>query len=141
MRSVTFRAFGHENIIGDHKTTLELTSESFLTKRGTCIIGINSDMTLDRFDDDIKLLATSQDTEIQLTISIDGHTTVITGHGSTGLTYSNNVSMVVRTSSFECPRTLMVGADKAASDIDREIITLLRDPEREIHCKISYIKQ
>ncbi len=141
MHSVTFRAFGHENVVGDHRTTLEITSEKFLTKRGTCIIGIGSNLTLDRIDNVIKSLARQRDTEIQLRISAGGITEIITGHGSAGLTYESTVSMVARTSGFECPRTLMIGADKAASDIDRTLIEILRDPEVEMDCELVFINQ
>ena len=33
-------AYGHENILGTHKTTLEITKEDSLTKRGDCVIAI-----------------------------------------------------------------------------------------------------
>jgi len=141
MHSVTFLAFGHKNIIANHETTLELTSEDFLTKRGTCIIGVRSDLTLDKLDNDIKELAKLPDTKIQLSITVDNISTTITGHGSSGLTYADTASMVARTSYFECPRTIMVGADKSASDIDREIIRHLCVPQKEIECELLFINQ
>ena len=141
MHSVMFRAFGHENVIGDHKTTLEITSEEFLTSRGTCIIGIRSDLTLDRLDDTIKSLARLPSTKIQLKVRAGGISDIITGHGSAGISYEDTLSMVARTSDFECPRTLMVGADKAASDIDRNLVELLKDPEVELECELVFINQ
>ncbi|MFX1265712.1 MAG: DUF371 domain-containing protein, partial [Promethearchaeota archaeon] len=46
MRRVQFRAYGHANVTGSHQTTVEITSESTLTPRGTCIVGIRADKTL-----------------------------------------------------------------------------------------------
>ena len=40
---LTFLAFGHKNITANHKTTLEFTKENSVTKKGDCIIGVNSD--------------------------------------------------------------------------------------------------
>ena len=34
----TFKAFGHINVLADHKTTLEITKDSHITKNGNCII-------------------------------------------------------------------------------------------------------
>ncbi|MFX0107142.1 MAG: DUF371 domain-containing protein, partial [Candidatus Hodarchaeota archaeon] len=54
------------------------------------------------------------------------------------LTYDDAVSMVARRSTCVCGRTLMVGADKAASDLSREFISMLRDPARTIDCEIEF---
>ena len=35
-------AYGHENILCTHKTTIELTKENSITKRGNCILGIKA---------------------------------------------------------------------------------------------------
>ena len=34
---------GHENVIGSHPNTLELTRDKEISKRADCIIGVNSD--------------------------------------------------------------------------------------------------
>ncbi|MHA2303612.1 MAG: DUF371 domain-containing protein [Candidatus Thorarchaeota archaeon] len=104
MQRVQFNAYGHENVIGEHKTTVELTSEDHLTKQGTCIMGVCSDMTLNQLDSRIKKLASLSNTKIGLRMSIDGLSEEITGTGSPGLTYMDPISMVARTSTFECER-------------------------------------
>ena len=114
MQRVRFRAYGHENVIGEHKTTVELTSEDHLTRRGSCIVGISSDITLDRLESKIKEMAMKSSTKIVLRMSVDELNEEVTGTGSPGLTYTDPISMVARTSTFECGRTLMVNADKAA---------------------------
>lgn len=138
MRTVSFRAYGHENVMGTHKTTLELTSETFLTPQGTCIVGINSELTLNRLDEDIKSLAQSENTEIRLALLVNDLSEEIVGRGSLGLTYTDETSMVIRTSSYECPRTLMVNADKAATNISREIIKELQNPATSVDCLLTF---
>ena len=139
MQRVQFRAYGHENVIGEHKTTIELTSEDNLTKRGTCIVGILSDITLNQFDSEIKKMASMSNTKIVLRMNVDGLAEEVTGTGSPGLTYTDPISMVARTSTFECGRTLMVNADKAASDLNRGFIDKLKASSVVIECELAYI--
>ena len=122
-------------------TTVELTSEDHLTKQGTCIVGVCSDMTLYQLDASIKRLASKRTTKIVLRMNIDGLSEEITGTGSPGLTYMNSTSMVARTSTFECGRTLMVNADKAASDFSRDFINRLKVNDVVIECELLYITQ
>jgi len=141
MRTVDFHAYGHPNVIGEHKTTLEITTEEKLTSRGTCIIGVRTTQTLHDLDDEIKTLAKSTRTQIQLTMSVDDLVEKVTGRGSPELTYSDSISMVARTSSYECGRTVMVGADRVASDLDRRFVQKLSDPDIVIKCQLSYAKR
>jgi len=139
MPSVRFRAYGHENVIGEHKTTVELTSEDHLTRRGSCIVGISSDLTLEKLDSKIKEMATKSSTKIVLRMSVDGLTEEVTGTGSPGLTYTDPISMVARTSTFECSRTLMVNADKAASDLNRDFVDRVKASNAVIECELVYL--
>jgi hypothetical protein len=139
MLRVQFKAYGHENIIGKHRTTVELTSEDHVTKKGTCIVGIRSNITLDKFDSEIKKQALLSSTKIVLRMTISGLSEEVTGTGSPGLTYLDSTSMVARTSNFECDRTLMVSADKAASDLSREFVDRLKASDAVIQCELFYI--
>ena len=65
----------------------------------------------------------------------------VTGTGSPGLTYIDSTSMVARTSAFECGRTVMVNANKAASDLSREFIDRLKVNGVVIECELVYITQ
>jgi hypothetical protein len=139
MQRVQFKAYGHENVVGEHKTTIELTSENHLTRQGTCIVGVCSDITLKELDSKIKKLALLSTTKIVLRMSIDGLREEITGTGSPGLTYTDPTSMVARTSSFESERTLMVNANKAASDLSREFVDRARVKGVVIECELIYV--
>ncbi len=108
MRKIEFEAYGHENITGNHNTTLELTSEDFLTPTGTCIVGIRSTLTLSELTPEIKRIAKLDTTKIILTMSVNNVSETVAGRGGSNLTYSDTTSMVVRTSSFQCGRTRAV---------------------------------
>ncbi|TET09612.1 MAG: DUF371 domain-containing protein [Candidatus Thorarchaeota archaeon] len=141
MCRVQFKAFGHQNIIGEHKTTVELTSEEYLSPRGTCIIGVRTDLTLNELHTEFKRLALLGTTKIVLKMSVDGLEEKVTGIGGPGLTYSDPTSMVARTSSYECGRTLMINADKAASDLSRNFVERLKDSNEVIDSELIFSTQ
>jgi hypothetical protein len=141
MRRVRFQARGHENVIAKHRTTVEITTEAHLTREGTCIIGVQSDRALSEIPPEIKTLVRSEKTEIILRLKAANLTEIITGKGHPGLTYSDKVSMVARKSSFVCERTLMVSADKAASDLNRSFVDTLKDSGVLIECELLFITE
>ena len=49
-----FHAYGHPNILGTHKTTLEFTKDEDLTSNGNCIIGVKADFELSRLKEFIE---------------------------------------------------------------------------------------
>jgi len=141
MQRVRFQACGHANVIGEHRTTVEITTEDYLTREGTCIIGIQAGQSLSEVPADIKVLATSEKTKIVLKLKTGKYMEEVTGRGDPGLTYLDTVSMVARKSSFVCDRTLMVGADKAASDLDREFVDALRDSSALLECELLFVTE
>jgi hypothetical protein len=141
MHVVRFKAYGHENVIGEHKTTVEITTEDFLTKQGTCIVGVRGTQRLSDLPSEIKELATLETTTIVLVLKVAGISEQVTGTGGKDLTYSDSTSMVARTSSFQCGRTLMVNADKAASDLSREFIEQLKNESVELDCELHFIPE
>ncbi|HHL41695.1 MAG TPA: DUF371 domain-containing protein, partial [Candidatus Bathyarchaeota archaeon] len=54
------------------------------------------------------------------------------------LTYTDEIDMVARKSSYTCGRTLMVQCDKAAVDIPKELVEFLQDPETVIKVQLIY---
>jgi len=141
MRSVHFHAAGHANVLGEHRTTLEITTESDLTKRGTCVIAVRASQTLRDLDDEIRSLARKKDTRICLKMTVDDQTEEVQGWGDPGLTYTDNTSMVARRSMYRCGRTLFVNADKAASNLDREFVRRLRDSSAVLECELLYFNE
>lgn len=141
MYCTQFKAFGHENVIGKHKTTTEITSEDFLTHQGTCIIGVRATQTLSDLDSRIKEVVRVETTKIVLLMKVNDIIEQITGTGAPGLTYSDSVSMVARTSSYQCGRTLMIHADKAASDLSNDFVGGLKDRNAILFCELHFIPQ
>ena len=141
MQRLRFRAYGHTNVIGEHRTTVEITTEDYLTREGTCIIGIRADQTLSEMSARIKTLAASEKTKIILRLKAGNLVEEVTGRGDPGLTYSDTISMVARKSSFVCDRTLMVGADKAASDLNRSFVGALKNPSALIECELLFVTE
>ncbi len=120
-------ARGHEHVAAEHASTFELTSDDYLTPAGDCILGIEADRTPADFDRSFVAACQSHEATLVATIEADGHTATITGRGHPELTFENDRSLVGRTSDYVDDRTIMVGADAAAADIDRDLVTALAD--------------
>jgi len=120
---VTFS--GHRNITATHKTTFEITKSKSLTKRGDCIIGVAADKACADLDQRVKD-ALRKGGVVYLTICIGDLSFKVRAEGSPQLTLTDEEDIVVRRSSYTCPRTLAVRADAAACDIPRSLVNLLR---------------
>ena len=60
----------------------------------------------------------------------------IHGLGSRGLSFSNPKEIVGRKSLYTSDRTIMIGSDKAASDLDRRLIAVLKSPNTKLKVQI-----
>ncbi|GGN85469.1 DUF371 domain-containing protein [Haloarcula pellucida] len=120
-------AHGHEHVSGEHASTLEVTSDDFLTPAGDCILGIEADTVPADFDDAFVEACRDADATITATIEVDGHTATVEGSGHPDLTFESDRSHVLRTSDYVDDRTVMVGADAAAGDVDRDVVAALAD--------------
>ncbi|WP_330631087.1 DUF371 domain-containing protein [Halocatena halophila] len=125
--TVVVRAQGHEHVRAEHESTLEVTTDDWLTPAGDCIVGVEADTTLASFDPAVVTACQDRATAITVTLAAGGHEDTVSGHGHPELTFEDDRSMVLRTSEHTDDRTLLVGADKAASDLDRELIAALAD--------------
>ncbi|MFC6756073.1 MULTISPECIES: DUF371 domain-containing protein [Haloarcula] len=122
---VVIRAEGHEYVTAEHASTLEVTSDDFLTPAGDCILGIEADTVPADFDDAFVTACQSADATITATLEADGRRAVVEGSGHPDLSFENDRSHVLRTSDYTDDRTVMVGADAAAGDIDRDLVAAL----------------
>ena len=120
-------ARGHENVSGTHGSTLEVTSDDWLTPAGDCILAVEADTTPADFDDDFVATCRSPAATITATLRASGHEQVVEGRGHPELTLDGDRSMVARTSTYVDDRTVMVDADAAAADLDRELVAALAD--------------
>ncbi|MFX1487182.1 MAG: DUF371 domain-containing protein [Promethearchaeota archaeon] len=126
------KACGHPNITATHQTTFELTMAPTVGSRGTCVIGVNADRSIRDLSPEFKEFACCEGAEIQVVLGVGKFKEVITGYGHPDLTFSHSSDIVGRKSDFICGRTLMIRADKAAIDLNRKMISLLKNPQQLI---------
>ena len=77
------------------------------------------------------------DAKIMVALVIGRFRFIIRGKGDERLTLSHSRDFVIRKSGFISDRTLMIHADKAANDMPREMVQLLRDPMNKLTVEIS----
>jgi len=133
------RAEGHEHVAGDHASTFEVTTDDYLTPAGDCIVGIEADRTPAEFDDEFVAACQHADARIVTTLSVVADAGAelespeeipdqrIVARGDPKLTFENDRSAVWRTSDYVDDRTVAVGADHAAADLDRSFVEALAD--------------
>ena len=122
----SFTAWGHRNVKATHRTTLEITRETFLTERGDCIVAVMSEKSVSNLSPKVKEALRQEGSRALLIIRALDVEDVVMGYGSARLLLTDAISMVCRRSDYVCPRTLMIRCDKAARDLDRELIDYLR---------------
>jgi hypothetical protein len=121
------RASGHENVTAEHGSTFEVTSDDWLTPAGDCILGVEADTVPAAFDEAFVEACRSRTATITATLRADGYEQVVEGRGHPDLTFDGDRSAVCRTSTHVDDRTVMVEADAAAADLDRELVAALAD--------------
>jgi len=121
---------GHENVRVTHKSTLEFTKEDYLTPRGDCILCIEADKGINDLSNEFKS-ALRAGKKLLIRIKVGDLVDEVLAEGSPGLILDHDFSMVVRKSDYIDARTLAIRANKAARDIKRELVELLRNRETE----------
>lgn len=124
-----FTATGHPNITATHPTTLEFTRDSSLTPNGDCIGGINANFDIHKLKKYLKK------EKVGMTISTGNLKETITAQPNP--LFSNEREMVIRKGTFISPRTFAIGADKAARDIQRELIEKIKEKDTKIKITIG----
>lgn len=119
------RARGHENVRAEHASTLEVTTDDYLTPAGDCILAVEADRAPAAFDPAFVEACRDAATTITLSVATGGHEAVVTGRGDPALTFDSERSAVCRTSTHVDDRTVMLEADAAAADLDRELVAVL----------------
>ena len=139
MQSVTIEFFarGHKNVLGTHKTTLEVTKETELTKQGDCILAVDSTKGAIDLPVEFKKAAKKEGAKITVIIEADKLKETVTAKGSSQLQFTHLTDLVVRKSNFICGRTLAIGADKASIDLSRAFIEKLKDPNQTVKVTLT----
>jgi hypothetical protein len=133
----TILARGHENILATHKTTLEITKEAELSKRGDCIIAVSADKTLADLSTEFKQSLRKEKARITIMIEAGNTIETVKANGSPKLILTHPTDMVVRKSDYVCTRTLAIHADKAANDLSRELVQKLKNPKQKVKITLT----
>ena len=120
---------GHEQVLSLHEKTLEITKDDILTPQGDCIVGVNSGMSCIDLPEKMKKRIQNPESKIKFTIKAGKFTFKIQGHGSEKLTLKHVSDIVLRKSAFTCSRTIAINCDNASSDIPRDLVSLLQNPQ------------
>ena len=121
------RTKGHPNVTSLHKSTFEITKDVEIGPTADCIIGVDMDNSMLNFPQEFKDKIANPNTEIHVILdSENGHDEII-GFGHEDLTLTHPTDIVCRKSDYTCSRTLMIHADKAARDLDDNLIEDLKN--------------
>lgn len=130
-------AYGHENIQATHKTTLEITKESQLSKKGDCIIAVSADRAITELSPEFKANLRKKNATIMITFEAKEVVEVVNAFGSPRLILTHPTDLVVRKSNYVCNRTLAIKADKAAHDLPRKLVDKLRNPKQKVKITLT----
>lgn len=120
-------AVGHENVTARHASTFEVTREEWLTPAGDCILAVGADRAPADFDRDFAAACRDPTATITARLRVDGAEATIVGRGHPDLAFADERSLVGRTSDHADDRTVLVGADAAAADLDRGLVGALAE--------------
>ena len=119
-----FHAYGHPNILGTHKTTLEFTKDGDLSLNGDCIVGVKADFKLEKLKEFIKnsagkkIIVTIQTLDKKIAEKVEAYLNP---------DFSSDKELVIRKTDFVSGRTLAIKSNKAAFELNRELINYLKE--------------
>ena len=129
---------GHKNVTSHHKSTFEITKDVEICPTADCIVGTSADQSMLDFPDEFKAKIADSNTEILVILDSENGHDEIHGWGHENLSLTHPTDIVCRTSDFTCSRTLMIRADKAARDLDENLIDDLKNEKiMEVTIKLS----
>nr|WP_294999043.1 DUF371 domain-containing protein [uncultured Methanobrevibacter sp.] len=118
---------GHRNVTSQHKSTFELTKDVEIGPTADCIVGTSADKSMLDFPEEFKDKIANSNTKIKVILDTENGHDEINGFGHEDLALTHPTDIVCRTSDFTCSRTLMIKADKAARDLDENLIEDLKN--------------
>lgn len=129
---------GHKNVTSHHRSTFEITKDAEIGPTADCIIGVAMDYTMLDFPEEFKAKIADSNTKITVILDTEnGHDEII-GWGHEDLTLTHPTDIVIRKSDYTCSRTLMIKANKAARDLDCDLIEDLKNEKvMDVTIKLS----
>ena len=125
-------AFGHPNILASHPTTIMITKERQVTKRGDCIVAVDADKSVADLSIEFKRALRQPKAKLIVELEVDGLKGEITAFGSPELKLNHPNDLVIRKSEFVSDRTLAVKADKSSADLSKAVVEKLKNPKQQI---------
>ena len=123
-------AYGHPQIKATHRTTFEVTKEDYVTERGDCIIGIKADKSVRDLSSEFKNALRDPFSILVILLETSGNNKeIVLATGAKNLVLTHPSSIVVRKSQHIDERTLAINSNKAAININRNIIKQLQKGE------------
>ncbi|HEX8743984.1 MAG TPA: DUF371 domain-containing protein [Thermoleophilaceae bacterium] len=125
--AVSGTARSHPAIRASHRKTLELTRDAEITERATCVVGVGA-----RLDE--RALAGLHG-PVELTLSVDAREQRVRGRLNPA--FQPGDPLVVRRADAVTRDALIVGADRAASDLARDFVAELAKPGARIALSVE----
>ena len=123
-------AYGHENILCSHKTTIEITKDKDLTKKGSCIIGIKASKACIDLGPKLKENIINEN-KIKVTFKVGKLKDSFYGFGHKSLRLLNKKDIVFRKSNYICDRTILINCTKSSNELNRELVEKLKDSRKK----------
>jgi hypothetical protein len=117
--------------------TFEITKEAEVTRSGDCVVAVKATKSLHDLSTEFKEICKHYATIITVELMAENLNAKIRGRGSPELTLTHASEIVGRKSGYVSDRTLMVHADKAACDLDRELLRALADPRTRLEVRMT----
>lgn len=136
--SFAIMAYGHPELLATHRTTIELTKDNHLTTQGNCIVGVGASAGCTDLPAVLKN-AIHDGATISVHLQVGLLADEFYGIGDPNLPLTHPRDIVFRTSSFICPRTILIRCTKAARDIERNLIIALRNPGQEFVVTLTVV--
>ena len=127
--AVSFACRGHPNVTATHDKTLELTRDSEISRRATCVIGVAAD------HDDRALLTLRGRVEVTLVCGAarDSFTATMSPF------FLGDPSLVFRRGPGLRGRTIAYDASKTAATLDRDLVSRLASSDARLDVTISEV--
>jgi hypothetical protein len=126
------KAHGHRNILCTHETTIELTKDTYLTKKGNCILGINASKGCADLDQELKSYIW-EGKKIQVILRSDEYIDSFYGFGHENLPLTHEKDIVFRKSDYLCERTVLINCSKSSKDLSLNLVDNIKTSNQEIH--------
>lgn len=130
-------ARGHKNIQATHESTLEITKDADLSKKGDCIIAVSANKALTDLSHRFKENLKRENARMIMVIEAENLMEVVNASGSPQLILGHPTDVVVRKSEYICTRTLAIQADRAACDLSRKLTEKLKNPKQKVKITLT----